>query len=147
MLEEFATEYVRTFNSLRPSLPTSPYSKRLVEARIFHAADGAVIFYLSEDVVDISPNFLPQGRGGFMPLKNEGVSVSPENEQPLTIVLQAATHNHLRVAVRPDDIPGKGLLLPQDLPRERIYCSGSFNPEWLKIPEGNIATTIVGVTP
>jgi hypothetical protein len=59
MLADYAGEYVRTFNSLRPSLPPSPYSKRLIEARIFLAADGAVIFYVPEDAAAISPNFLP----------------------------------------------------------------------------------------
>ncbi len=148
MLVGYATEYVRTFNSLRASLPPSPYSKRdLIEARIFHAAEGAVIFYVTEDAAGISPNFLPQGRGGFLSLKPEGVSTSPENDQPLTIVLQAATYNHLKVAVRTDDTLGKELEQPPDLLMAQTYSSGSLNPEWLKIANAKIKTTIVGVRP
>jgi hypothetical protein len=151
MLEEYASEYVATFNKLQTSLPNSPYSKRLIEARIFHAKDAAVIFFISEDAAKINPNFLPQGRGGFLPLKHGGISVSPENDQPLTVVLQAITYNYLRVGLRTGNSEsgfsfGK-LKLPPDLPNGQTYCSGSLNPEWLYPSKGEVITTCMAVAP
>jgi hypothetical protein len=137
-LEQYAREYVATFNQILPNLPPSPYTQRLIEARIFPAGNDAVIFFLPEDVAHISPNFLPQTRSGFLPLSADGLSRAPANDQPLTDVLQAATYNCLKVAIRPDTpiLAGKPreLIQPPDLPREHLLCSGSLNPEWLGIP-------------
>ena len=96
-LKPYAAEYVSAFNRLISTLPETPYTKPLIEARIFYARDAAVIYYLPDDVQDISPNFLPQGYGGFFPLHPGGVSESAPNNQSLTVVLQSATFNHLKV--------------------------------------------------
>jgi hypothetical protein len=113
-----------------------------------------VIFFLPEDVEHISPNFLPQTRGGFLPLRADGLSIAPANDQPLTEVLQAATYNCLKVAIRPDTpiIVGepRELIQPPDLPKEQLLCSGSLNPEWFGVATGtgqNTHLTTVGVTP
>lgn len=151
-LDQYAQEYIATFNLLLPTLPPSPYTKRLIEARIFPAHDGTVIFFLPEDVADIAPGFLPQSRAGLFPLNQDGLLIAPANDQPLTEVLQAATYNCLKVAIRPDTpiIVGepRELIQPPDLPKEQLLCSGSLNPEWLGATTGeDIAITVVGVTP
>ena len=87
-----------------------------------------------------------------MPLNDGGVSVSLPNDQPLTVVLQTATSNHLKVGVIPDpwiaeDGSIRPMEQPPDLPKERTYCSGSLNPDWLKLNAGDIRTTVIGVSP
>lgn len=151
MLKQYASEYVETFNKLQASLPNSPYSKRLIEARVFHAKDAAVIFFIPENSAKINPNFLPQGKGGFLPLKHGGISISPKNDQSLTVVLQATTHNYLRVGVRAGNsesgLPFGKLQLPPDLPNDQTYCSGSLNPEWLDPSKGEVITTCIAIAP
>lgn len=151
-LESYAVEYLRAFNEYLPTLPPSPYATELIEARVFHARNAAVIFFLPKATRDISPNFLPQGRGEFLPLKEGGVSISPPNDQPLTVVLQAATFNQLKVAIRPDPLFAEDgtirpLEQPPDLPIEQTFCSGSLNPDWLKLQPRDVHLTITGVTP
>jgi hypothetical protein len=98
---------------------------------------------MPEAVAGMSPIFLPQGEREFMPLKEGGVSVSSIIERPLTEVLQAATRNRLKINIYPKE----GVLadrsnficeFPPDLDENRLLCSGSLNPEWLKM-SGNSA--------